>query len=100
MPTTNLNATTASGNVNTPRGVADAAHPAAAARAVARRLCGGAQLVGPAGDRHDRSPGAVEPAQADAGHGSRRAAARVPEGHRRSRQPAPGGAAVPDAVGV
>ena len=53
---------------------------------VAGRVRGRAQLVGAAGHRHRRATGAAEPAQADPGHGSRRAAARIPQGHSRSRR--------------
>ena len=64
------------------------------------RVRRGAQLVGAAGHRHRRPARAAEPAQADAGHGSRRAVARIPQGHSRSRQPASGRPAVPHRVGV
>ena len=65
----------------------------------ARRMRRSTQFVVAAGDRHRRPARATEPAQAHARHGSRRAAAGVPQGHRRSRQPAPGGAAVPHRIG-
>ena len=65
-----------------------------------RRLRRGAEFVGAAGHRHRRPARAAEPAQADAGHGSRRPAARIPQGHRRSRQPASGRAAVPHRIGL
>ena len=73
---------------------------AAGARGRSRRLRRGAQFLGAAGDRHRRPARAAEPAQADPGHGPRRAAARIPQGDRRSRQPASGRAAVPHRVGV
>ena len=65
----------------------------------ARRLRRSSQFVVAAGDRHRRPARATEPAQAHARHGSRRAAAGVPQGHRRSRQPASGGATVPHRIG-
>ena len=67
---------------------------------VVGRLCGGAEFVGAAGHRHRGPPRAAKPAEADTRHGSRCAVAGVPQGDRRSVEPAPRRATVPHRIGL
>ena len=67
---------------------------------VVGRMRRGAELVGAAGHRHRGPPRAAKPAEADARHGSRCAVAGVPQGDRRSVEPAPRRATVPHRIGL
>ena len=66
----------------------------------AARVCGCAEFLCAASDRHRRAPDAQEPARTEPGDGSRSVAAGIPQSHRRPRGAPSRGAAVPHRFGV